>query len=332
MRTTIVPTLDSPCPPGRNVIWCSSFQLAWNELRDNVIGAPLEVKGAEDVAKRLNAAEQSIADLEPNSVYAAGGRIEQGIVDTIEEDMAARFPSHALLDFNHYDSGILAYSYLAAQVPFKYPFRQAEEPLVFTDSQGTETHVQAFGLWKAHLERYQNMREQVDILFSHSKDRRRDWEVDEYALDLCKHSTPYQVVVAVVEPNESLGKTYDYVRAQAGRFRQRDYYEQDRQLGKADILKVPEMFWEIDHRFEELIGKLVANPGIGMPIVEALQTIRFRLDRSGALLESESLSVIAAMPRHFEFNRPFLVYMQKRGAEQPFFVVWVDNAELLVSR
>ncbi len=26
---------------------------------------------------------------------------------------------------------------------------------------------------------------------------------------------------------------------------------------------------------------------------------------------------------------PFLVYMQKRDAEQPFFVMWVDNAELL---
>lgn len=32
------------------------------------------------------------------------------------------------------------------------------------------------------------------------------------------------------------------------------------------------------------------------------------------------------------FNRPFLVYMQKRGAERPFFVMWVDNAELLVRK
>jgi hypothetical protein len=39
-QTVIVPTLDTPCPAGKNVIWCSSFQLAWNELRDNVIHAP----------------------------------------------------------------------------------------------------------------------------------------------------------------------------------------------------------------------------------------------------------------------------------------------------
>jgi hypothetical protein len=36
-QTIIVPTLDTPSPPGKNVIWCSSFQLAWIELRDNVI-------------------------------------------------------------------------------------------------------------------------------------------------------------------------------------------------------------------------------------------------------------------------------------------------------
>ncbi|HNS19964.1 MAG TPA: hypothetical protein PKH24_05670 [Sedimentisphaerales bacterium] len=29
---------------------------------------------------------------------------------------------------------------------------------------------------------------------------------------------------------------------------------------------------------------------------------------------------------------PVLVYMQKRDAEQPFFVMWVDNAELLTRR
>jgi len=330
-RTVVVPTLDSPCPPDRNVIWCSSFQLTWNEIRDNVIGAPLDVNGAEKVAERLNAAGQSIADLEPDFVYAVGGWIKEGIIDTIRQDMAARFPKHAPPDFNDHDSGILAYSYLTAQVPFKHPFRQAEEALVFTDSQGTETEVRAFGLWKAHLRPYQAMREQIDILFCrYSKEPSHPLGMDEYALDLCRHSAPYQVVVAVVEPNESLARMYDTIQARAAEFRRRDYYEEDRQFGKADILEVPEMFWEIDHRFEELIGKGVAN--VGMPIVEALQTIRFRLDRSGALLESESLSVIAAGPREFVFDRPFLVYLRKRGAEHPFFVMWVDNAELLTPR
>ena len=35
-------------------------------------------------------------------------------------------------------------------------------------------------------------------------------------------------------------------------------------------------------------------------------------------------------PRHFHFDRPFLIYVKKRGADySPFFVMWVDNAELM---
>ena len=46
----------------------------------------------------------------------------------------------------------------------------------------------------------------------------------------------------------------------------------------------------------------------------------------------ESEAVIAALgdsPMDFIFSRPFIVYMKKRGCDQPFFVMWVDNAELL---
>jgi hypothetical protein len=35
------------------------------------------------------------------------------------------------------------------------------------------------------------------------------------------------------------------------------------------------------------------------------------------------------IPMYYLFDKPFLVYMKKRGAEHPFFVMWVDNAELL---
>lgn len=69
-----------------------------------------------------------------------------------------------------------------------------------------------------------------------------------------------------------------------------------------------------------------------MPIVEALQTIEFRLDRCGAVVASESMLAVESSARYFDFNCPFLVYMQRRGAERPFFVMWVDNAELLVRR
>lgn len=72
-RTVVVATLGCPRSDGKNVTWCSSFQLAWNEIRDNVIAAPLDVVGAEEPANRLNKAPHRAGDLEPGSCYAAGG-------------------------------------------------------------------------------------------------------------------------------------------------------------------------------------------------------------------------------------------------------------------
>ena len=100
-------------------------------------------------------------------------------------------------------------------------------------------------------------------------------------------------------------------------------------LDSMDVLIVPEMFWEIAHDFDELLGKIVANANPAMPIIEAKQGIKFKLDSCGAMLESEATIMTASIPRYFIFNRPFLIYMKKRDCEQPFFVMWVDNAELL---
>ncbi len=331
-QTVVVPTLDTPCPPGKNVIWCSSFQLAWNELRDKVIKAPLNVIGAEEIAARLNAARQSASDLDAKSVYARGGWVKKGIREQIRKDMAARFPSHVLPDFNDYTEGILAYSYLAARVPFKHPFRQMDDGLVFTDSQGAQTQVAGFGLWETYRRAYRKTCEQVEILCLRSDDERDKYyeQPTEYALDLCRHSRPYQVVVARVDPRGSLAETFDHIRVQVAEFKKLPSYEELRHLRGGDELGVPDIFWRIDHRFTELIGRAVAN--VRMPIVEALQTIEFRFDRFGAALESEAILAAKASPRYFEFNRPFLIYMQKRDAERPFFVMWVDNAELLTRR
>ena len=332
-QTIIIPTLDSPCPQNKNVIWCTSFQLAWNRMKDDVIGAPVEVVGAEELAARLNTAEQSDADVEARSFYAAAGRVEEGIISKVQKDMAAEFPSHSVPDFSDLVTAprdILAYSYLTANVPFKYPYRQVRDKFAFTDSRGVETDVGAFGVWGYHS-RYKKMREQVEILYVHEDydEPNEDRQIKEFAIDLCKHSKPYQVVVAVVEPKNTLAQTLEHITRQIADGKRQELHKEMGILKSVDVLVVPEMFWEIDHRFRELIGKIVANADPANPIVEARQSIKFKLDRYGAALESEANFGVSAIPRHFKFNRPFLVYMKKRDREQPFFVMWVDNAELL---
>jgi hypothetical protein len=101
-----------------------------------------------------------------------------------------------------------------------------------------------------------------------------------------------------------------------------------------DSLLVPTMHWRILHHFHELEGrdKPIQNTGplSETYIGEAFQTLEFKLDRSGATIRSDSMLAAFSAPWDLRFNRPFLLYMKKRGAKHPFFVMWVDNAELLI--
>ena len=47
-------------------------------------------------------------------------------------------------------------------------------------------------------------------------------------------------------------------------------------------------------------------------------------------LDEDIVVTSATSVRRFHFNRPFLIYVKKREpAAAPFFVMWVDNAELM---
>ncbi len=59
--------------------------------------------------------------------------------------------------------------------------------------------------------------------------------------------------------------------------------------------------------------------------------VDFSLSRTDVKLKLEGrLGAGAGLPRQLHFDRPFLIYVKKRGAEySPFFVMWVDNIELM---
>src|SRR5438309_763105 len=62
-QTLIVPTLDTPIPDGKSAVWCGSFQLAWNRLRDDVAHGPVRLESAQGLADRLNRGDLSEDDL-----------------------------------------------------------------------------------------------------------------------------------------------------------------------------------------------------------------------------------------------------------------------------
>jgi hypothetical protein len=340
-RTSVVATLDSPIPEHHNVIWCSAFQIAWDGLEENIIGEPIQVLGAEELAARLNEAEVPETDIEEESFYAAAGFVGDGILGQIQEEMANRFSSETSPVFDEsYDTMLDAavlYSYLNVNSEFDYPFYVNDNAFTFEDSNGVYTDVTSFCTyldeWNSDAEL---VHEQVDVLYY--KRGGLSLGEAEFAIDLCKNSGPYQIVLARVPQCGTLGETVAFVEEKIAEFKNYPEYEElhvfrppDLILG--DSLRVPDILYKLTHNFAELEDKLLANPQWqDYSIVEARQVVNFASGRIGVVLTSQAASGVVRpiLPRNFHFDKPFLVYVKKRQEEaNPFFVMWVDNAELM---
>ena len=315
-RTVVVSTLDAPLPQGNNVVWCASFQIAWDKLNKDVVGEDVKLKNAENFAAQLNAGQFPADGLEPESFYAAAGWVKDGIVPKIQKEMQAKFPDVPTPALGYSETVAVAYAFLKAGLKFATPYFENRNPLEFKSSAGAGVKVSSFGIRQEDGDAYSKLREQVDVLMSGE---------NEFALDLDKHSKPYQVIVACVKPKATFKETLAYL----------DEKLKVKRAGEfeiSDVFLIPNINFDIAHRFAELEGgnrPFLNARYTGMHIQTAYQRTQFKLDRSGAEVASEAKLICAAAPQMYIFDKPFLVYLKKRGAEQPFFVLWVDNPELL---
>lgn len=339
-QTLIVASLDCPIPEQKNVIWCSAFQAAWDKLRDEIIGEPVEVIGAEDLTTCLNQAIALEEDLDPNSYYSNAGLAGEGIIEQIQTDMNQCFPSEPVPfsneDYNMEPNSILAYSYMNLDIEYKYPFYNNSKPFTFVDSNGTSTEVASFcNFLESEYLSNDNMTKQAEVLF---------WDFDnnaryELAIDLCKHTQPYQVILALIsreiEPRQdTLDDAIDYVESKTAQFKLEPIYEELRELFLYDGLIVPDFVYKMTHHFSELEGGEIANQpwqNHGYQILEAMQIINFSINRTSVVIESNDTddNRLSSQKKYY-FNRPFLIYVKKRGeGHSPIFAMWVDNAEMM---
>jgi len=331
-QTVVVPTLDTPMPKGKNVIWCASFQLAWNRLRDDVIKEPVQLNGVQDIADRLNRTTVSDADLPAASSYAVAGYVKDGIENTIRREMTRRFPGAPLPTFPaaRMPEDIAAYGYLQVDVPFTHKYIETPNPVTFLDSSCTTTPIASFGIPEKYHPRSQLLNQPeisfIDVVLD---DTGRSFKEFSYAIKL-ERDADTEVILACIKPGKTLNETINTFEEKAAAWKGRTTFT------TIDVLTVPNFSWDITRNYHELTGRLLTNADFsGYRVAEATQSIQFRLNKGGASLRSKAqlyMSMSAGIDpdwHNFNFTRPFLLILKQRDAQHPFFAMWVDNAELL---
>jgi hypothetical protein len=360
-HTIITPHMEQIISPGKNLIYCSTFQIAWNELQDKLIKEEIRLKGDPLMAELLNKQLSTKSDLSEDGYTAMADKFTPEFVERLHKALKEKFGKEAppKLKVNIPESlkPFLAYAYLYKNLEFPTEFESLPLPMIFR-SGGEETGVEGFGIsGDASGEQSVRLHKQVLVIdgptspFDYFKFKDEDKDDDDPATKLLKRikskrdstdsarsrkyidiilqlkckSEDDEMILALIKPEDSLMGTIEEVME---RVRNSEPYA----MGERDRLSIPKLDFSINHSFKELTGCYFENKGwedwfIGM----ALQWIRFRLTEKGALLKSEAkIMAIRGIPHSYAFNKPFLIYLRHKDAKYPYFAMWVDNAELML--
>jgi hypothetical protein len=330
LKSTIVtPLLEEPIVPGKNILWCSTFQLAWNE-GCRAAGGDIRLDAELPMVPILNKKTAKETDLDPDSYLVISGMVDANLISRMVHDLDRKFKGQASPDLLHkvtrqiaakaVANSWMAYSYLFRELPFEHDFERLKHPFAFGPAQ-----VASFGLCGDTRE-WSEKAEQVAVL-----DYKSD---DDFILALRPKEKGERILLAKIAPAETIEKTISDIRK---RIADASAKEGPSELSRKEPLAIPILNFDVSREYAELEGKTITTPGPleGMEISLALQAIRFRLDEHGAVLKSEAALSPAACkaaepkPRQFIFDKPFLILLERTDAAQPYFALRVDNAELL---
>jgi hypothetical protein len=319
-----VPTLETRLEDGKSAMWCATMPLAWQKFEADVAKGPVDLQGIEKVCRDLRNAPDP--GLDPSNYYTAAGLYKDGILERIRSELPAKFPEAPLPDERFSRAvGALAYAYLRVEMPFEHTFEDCPDPFTFHHRDGKDTSVRAFGIPapKSSTESA-NIREQVKLLF-----RQRS----EFAVDLSKNTKPYQTILARIDRQETLRDTLKELDA---RISQADKKLLPTNLPDTAILLIPTMNWRVKHDFPEFRSRGFSTRAVPDAFVDqAEQSIEFKISRKGVIIKSRAYdpALIAnghePGPNEFKFERPYLIVLKRRDGKEPFFVMWVENAELM---
>ena len=325
-RTIVSPHLEVPMTPGNNVLWCGTFQLAWNEVC-GLTGGDIKFDSDDPMIGALNKRGFTKESLDEMSYVALAGFVRDGIHEKIpkavEEKFHGAFKPRLLPDtgLTPRPQDIVAYACLYKHLSFPVAFERLDDGLTFGGEQ-----VPAFGFRTFKPER-EKAYQQLSILDYQNE--------NDFVIELKTSSDGDRLILAKVQPKQTLAETVGSVQARVESV-------QVQEGTTNDVLVVPKLDFDVTREYSEIERKHLvstnANVAQDLVVRSASQNTKFEMNEKGVELRSEAeMSIGCAqhvsppITHRMIFDRPFLIMMERTKAAVPYFALWVDNPEMLVA-
>jgi len=324
--TDIVLHPDVPLSRDKNMIWCGTIALAWNEAI-HALGGELHFTKPSREAELLNRQEFTKIDLDEESYVAMADTENHHLSDRIRAELKKKFgdavPARLLPDDSEQDPAKFdAYACLYKNLEFPTPFHE-NAPLWFSFRRVADF---GFGLESMAYLQYSNTHDvvgrEVSVL-SYVSD-------DNFVIRLRTKNDQDQLILAKIAPGKTLQATIDSVLPALN---SKSYWG----VGDHDELAVPKVDFDLMADFKEFEGQELISGATR--VNKVAENILFQLNETGLKLTAFArMGLMTGMsdqlpppPRHFIFNKPFLVLLKRESSPRPYFALWVGNPTLLVS-
>lgn len=298
----IVPTLDDKIKG--NTMWCGTFQLIWNDLKNNIVKQDIEFSPQLDCVDNLNKSKFT-KDM-----------ISEELKNQIETDLMNKFgkTSEFINKFNwsneQNETRYFLYSTLIKDLKFAMPFDDLETG----DFAGKDTKTSYFGLKQnSNLE----AREQVQVLYYNNE--------DDKAISI-QTTTNDEIILCRTNTAKNFNQVIQKIDTE------KKNYKDSTTLKPEEILKIPEIRINSEKEFKDIENKEFKDiNGEKLKIEKAIQTIQFELNKKGAKVTSEAgMSVTTngiteEKIRDFSFDDEFVILIKEKDKDLPYFALNITN-------
>ena len=324
---TTVLTLDDEITD--NTIWCGTFQLIWNDLKNDLAKQDIVFNPQLKVVENLNKETFTTKELSEDSYYKKIGTPSLKLKEEIEKAIRDKFneTSDILDDFDWETKDPLDY-FLYVMLKKDFQFEKAFEELE-SGKFGSYDNVKYFGIKE---DESGELRKQVDVLYYKSK--------DDFAIKL-KTKQEDEVILCKNPEGKTFGEIYNNI---LNKTEVKSYNLPNNQdntekinvygtLKEGEILKVPNIKLKEKNEITEIENKkFLFSNGQKYSIEKALQTIEFELDRTGGKIKSEAGMMVrnesvAIMDeiREFSIDDTFAIFLIEKGKDKPYFAGKIND-------
>lgn len=303
-----------------NSVWCGTFNLIWNDLKNDLAKQDIEFTPQLDIVKNLNKGTFNTSHLSENSYYKVYGHPNEELKKTIEKAIKDKFneTSNILDDFdwkNRGENDYFLYSMLKKEFEFTKEFTEFKNGRF-----GKYENVKYFGINNSTNE---SVREQVSVLYYNSD--------EDFAIKL-NTKTNDEVIIAKGLEAQTFMQSYEKIQEYAQKYSMTSVFEPN--INKNEEVKIPNISFNLKKEIKEVENKpFLFSNGLEYEIEKAMQTIEFDLDKKGGKIKSEagmmnkeSIGIPdIARPRKFVVDDTFTIFLKENDKELPYFAATISD-------